>query len=262
MSKFKIFNLIDKIFITISVFLVIYTWLNFFIRDLYTTFALSLLFSFACVFLLFYFINKKNNTKALNKKRLQDIEENFLTFKLLPNQNKLELLKTILEIDNSVIINKENVTYKKNGITSTIIDATHIGKISDNELINLVKDFVYNNTDIIEIICNEYQPNLKLHILKNKEIKMITKTTLYENFFEKYNTFPDNSFVNLKSTKPTMKDIAKNFFLPHKAKSYFLCGLVLIFSSIIVPEHIYYLVFGTILLLFSIICKILSNIKR
>ena len=43
MSRFKIINLFDKIFVTSAIFLIIFAWINFYIRDLYTTFILSII---------------------------------------------------------------------------------------------------------------------------------------------------------------------------------------------------------------------------
>ena len=116
---------------------------------------------------------------------------------------------------------------------------------------NLEKD-----TEILIVICNEIFNNLNTKILNNLEIKFVMKNELFENYFLAHRIYPD--CANLKVEKPKIKfiDLIKNFFVPSKAKSYFLCGLVLIFSSIILPFHIYYLIFGSVLLLFSIICKL------
>ena len=48
----------------------------------------------------------------------------------------------------------------------------------------------------------------------------------------------------------------KNFIQPKKAKSYFCCGLLLIFSGFIIPMKTYYFVLGSLLLLFAIMCKL------
>lgn len=262
MSRYRFINLFDKIFVSVSIFLIIYAWINFFIRDLYTTFVLSVVFSFACVFLIYYLINKKKSKAQLSKKTLQDIEENFLAFKLLPKMEQLNLLKKTLSTNCEVIENLNALLYTKDDEKNIIIIATHIEKITQNDIINLINEFTNLHVQKIEIICNDFMPNLKLNFIKDLTIKLISKTTLYNDFFLKNNIFPNRENINIKSTKPSMKDIAKNFFLPHKSKSYFLCGLVLIFSGIILPYHFYYLIFGTTLLIFSILCKILSHISR
>ncbi|MBE5741553.1 MAG: hypothetical protein E7351_03410 [Clostridiales bacterium] len=251
MSRFKIVNLIDKIFVSIAVFLIIYAWINFFVRDLITTFIISLVFSFAVVFLLYFFINKKQTKISTNKKNLEDINEKHLAFRLMSNEEKLRLIYDIISTQYE----------KKLDGKTTVILATHIEKLSQNDLINIICE-VDEKFDTIEIICNEYQPNIRLDILSGKKIKLVDKNKLYKDYFEKANIFPDLNKINTKINKPTFKEILKNFFLPHKAKSYFFCGLILIFSSIILPYHYYYIIFGTVLLIFAILCKIYPLIHR
>ena len=198
--------------------------------------------------------------KNLSKQRCFEIEEKFLAYKLLPKQDKLNFLKELLNNDyENVTIKNQTIYYEKLNVKYALLDATYIEKLTNNDLINLLCELPFESIKEIQIVCNEKNNDLNLNILKNCSIKSIDKTLLFENFFEHYQMYPNTDLINLKTTKPTLKEIAKNFFLPHKSKSYFFCGLILIFSSIILPFHIYYLVFGTTLLIFSILCKILPK---
>ena len=80
MSKFKIFNLFDKLFITVAIFLIAYAWINFYIRSLWITFVLSLIITFASVFVLYYFLNKKSSKVALSNKEKAEINKTFYIF--------------------------------------------------------------------------------------------------------------------------------------------------------------------------------------
>ncbi len=261
MSKFKIINLIDKVFITCAIFLIIYAWINFFIRDLWTTFFLSLIFSFACVFLLFYFFNKRNEKKFISKQNLKDMEEKFLAFRLSPKSDKLKLLKSIIENKYECKKIKDCLVYFKDEKIHQITLATDTQKLSQFELENLIQNSE-KNVSVLQIVCCEVDANLNTKILKNLDVEIITKKELYENYFTLFNTFPDCSNLNTKTDRKKFKEIAKNFFIQNKAKSYFLCGLILIFSSIILPYHTYYLIFGTVFLIFSIICKLQPFFNR
>ena len=255
MSRFKIINLFDKVFITVSIFLVIYAWINFFIRDLWSTFVLSLIFTSACVFLLFYFLQKKQEQKNVNKNYLDDIEEKFLAFRLMSKTDKLKLLTNIILKQHKCEIKKGNLLFEKENKTYQILLATHIEKLTQFELINLLQN-LEKSVDVLLVFCCDAETNLKTKILKNIQIEIVAKKKIYDEYFLHYNTFPDCSNLQTPKEKIKLKEIAKNFFVPRKAKSYFLCGLVLIFSSIILPYHTYYLIFGSILLIFSIICKL------
>lgn len=255
MSKFKIINLFDKIFITTSVFLLVYAWINFFIRDLWVTFFLSLIFSSACVFILFYLLNIRKEKKAINKEYLNDIEEKFLAFQLLDKNEKLNLIKSTLKssckcekIKDSLLCSEENQIYQ-------IMIETDCEKLSQFHLIKLTSQRA-KNIERLVIICCGVEQNLNRKFLKNLEIVLVDKKQLYDIYFLPNKLFPDTSNLNTKTDRKKITEIAKNFFVPHKAKSYFLCGLILIFSSIILPFHFYYLIFGSTLLIFSIICRL------
>lgn len=259
MSKFKIVNLFDKIFITISTFLIIYAWINFFIRDLYVTFFLSLIFSFAVVFLLFFYLNKKNEKGSLVKNHTKEVEEKFLAFRLLNKNEKIELINQIISKNHKTQVVNNCIFYRDEFCSTHLtIIATEYEKITFHELLNILENSK-KDIDNIEIICSSFDPTINTQILKNANIKFTTKKELYDEYFFKNSIFPDCSILNTEKQKFSVKKIAKNFFTPNKSKGYFLCGLVLIFSSIILPYHYYYLIFGTILLTFSIICKLQKN---
>ena len=260
MSKYKIINLFDKIFITSAVFLLIFAWINFFTRDLVSTFFLSLIFSAAVVFLIFYTFNKKQTKKTSLKKYLKDIDDNFLAFRLMSKTDQLTLINRILKLNHTTRIFNEMIAYKKDGKTHAIIIATNIEKIGEFEFVNLVQGKL--NFDVIEIICNDYSTNINANLLNNTTITFIPKKKLYDELFSKNSIYPNLSVLNLKNPKPKMKEILKHFFVPNKAKSYFFCGLILIFSSIILPYHYYYLIFGSILLIFSLVCKLQPIFKH
>ena len=262
MSKFKIINLLDKIFISVSVFLIIYAWINFYIRNLWSTFFLSIIFSSACVFVLYYFLNKKQEKINLNKKNTDKMNKCFLAFRLTPRKSKIDLLYQILSKENETKINNGILTYNKDNKKHIVIIATHIERINNNDLINLIDEFLDFDIDVIDIVCNSVCENIKTKIFIDKEILLITKEKLFIDYFSKYQIYPDESKINTSITKLKFKDILNGLFIPEKAKSYFFCGLILIFSSIILPYHLYYIIFGSLLLIFSIICKILPKIRQ
>jgi len=260
MSRYKLINLFDKVFITISIFLIIFAWINFFIRNLFATFILSLIFSSAVVFLVFYLSNKKTVKKNINKKYLQDIDEKFLVFRLLSKTKQLYLLHSILNIKYPTRIINDYIVYKINNKKHLILIATNEEKITNFNFINLIQG--KDNVDRIEIICNDFEPNINTKILNQIDIVFTDKKKLYDEYFSKNSLYPVSQNINKNKTNLTWKIVFKNLFIPSRAKSYFFCGLILIFSSIILPYHYYYLIFGSILLIFGIICKIRPFLSR
>lgn len=254
MSKFFIINLIDRLFVNICVFLTIFSWINFYTRDLWVSFILGLVFSFACMFLLHYFSSKKKERKHLSKCRLEKIDKCFLAFRLMTNIEQHNLFKAILN-QNFMKVENDIITFKQNEKTCAIIFATDFLNISENDFLNIVKQCKSLNVDEVQIICNTYE-KFNTNILNNKKFTLINKEKLFTEYFEKHDISPDTDILFSGVNKIKFIYILSNFFIPHKAKSYFVCGLILIFSSIILPYNTYYIIFGSMLLIFAIICKL------
>ena len=252
MTKYRLISLIDKIFISASIFLLIFAWINFFILDLTITFILSLIFSFACVFLLFYFLDKKQNKKTASKNFIQETNKHFLNFKISTLKEKQNLLKTLLSFNNKVEEFEEFLTYNNNNNKFLVVFFT-LHKLSENDFFNILSK-INTDYDVLQIICESCE-NFNKDILINKSVEFIDKTTLYKDYFLKYNIFPEEKIIKTTS-KIKFKDFIKNFFSYEKSKGFFISGLILIFSSIILPFHTYYIIFGSILLVFAIICKL------
>lgn len=260
MIQKRFITLVDKLFITTSIFLIVYAWINFFLHNLITTFVLSLIFTSAITFLLTFFVNKKKVKHETLAQYHKNVNDTFLAFRLLSLNQQLSLLNSILTKQFNTRVIGNSIVYKKGNSTHKIIVATDKEMINNFDLINLVRG--NKNIDLIEIICNEVSHDLNRKILKNTTITLITKKNLYDDFFLKFSTYPDTTILNTKYERKNMKEILKHFFTPQKAKSYFFCGLILIFSSIILPYQKYYLIFGSTLLICSIICKIRPLFQR
>lgn len=261
MTKFWIISLIDWVFISISVFLIVFAWINFYVRNLWATFWISLLFSFAILFLIYWFLSKKQEKTKINKKQTAEINKCFLAFRLSSKSEQINLLKKIIAKEHEVDKTIKNLIYQDDFGKHKVIIATNIKKLNNDDLINILNENFDNSCDCYDIFCNEWEI-LNTEILKNKKIFLIDSKKLYFDYFLKHNIFPKFDNLNLETKKLKFKEIAFNMFNQSKARTYFLCGLVLVFSSLILPHHYYYIIFGSMLLLFAIICKILPKIKN
>ena len=258
MSKFRIVNLIDKIFLTISLFLLCFAWINFYLRSLWTSFILSTIISIALISVIYFFINRKQ-TKIKNiKVNNEKIDTTFLAFKLTSKEEKLKLLNKIYSKNFETKIKKGTLFYNKDNKTHQVILATHFEKLDQRTLVNLLDENI-SEVDCYDIICNKTE-FVNLNIFAKKSVEIINKENLYKLFVEN-DIFPDIDMLAKNINKPKFKDILRQFFVPSKSKSYFLCGLILLLSSIILPYHYYYIIFGSVLLIFSVICKLIPKFK-
>lgn len=260
MSRFWIVNLIDKIFISCCVFLAIFAWINFYVKNLWATFCLSLIFTFAIVFVLYYFLNKKHERCNLTKAQKQQMDKTILAFRLLKKEEQTQLIKKAISKEHEVKQFNNKLFFNDAFGKHLIVLATHLQKLDETEFLNVLAENANVEADCIDVFCIEHE-NLNTHILNNKKINLINANKIYTNYLTKHNIFPSTENLNTNVAKFKFKDLLNSMFLPNRAKSYFLCGLILIFSSIILPYHFYYIIFGSMLLLFAIICKILPKVK-
>ncbi len=259
MTKNLFVNLIDKLFISICAFLLIFAWINFYTRNLIVSFVLGLIFSSSCLFLFFYFVSKRNKKLAKTNQDIEQVNKCFLNFKIMTTDEQLSFLKNTLKQYNPKVEN-EILFYNSNKSKAVYI-ATDLKILTENDFLYIVKKTKNLLVEELEILCCETEA-FNTEILTNIKYSIINKTKLYKKFFEPSNCYPSNENIKQAKKKPSLDLILKRFFLPHKAKSYFICGLILIFSGIILPFHVYYTVFGSMLLLFALICKIKSLIEN
>ena len=112
MTKFWLVSLIDKVFVSVAVFLLIFAWINFYVADLWVSFAISLVFTFAVLFLIYFFVGKKNEKAELNRKQIEEMNKLTLAFRLYKEREQKLLLKSILEKNFEVEMIGQKLTYK------------------------------------------------------------------------------------------------------------------------------------------------------
>lgn len=254
MSRFRIVNIFDKVFVSCCVFLITYAWFNFFIRNLWFSFFASLVLSSAILFLSFYLLEKKNTKKCLSKKRIEDIEKTFLGFKLMPLIEKLNLIKSIISENSNAELFEDSILIKSGQELHQIFVTTTEKFLSEQSFFNILEKR-QKNIKKLYIICENFNTNLNINLVSNLDIQIVDKTIFFDEYISNSSVLIDTSILNYK-TKKTIKQMCKNFFIPIKSKQYFFCGLILIFSSLILPYKTYYLICGTLLLTFAILCKL------
>lgn len=256
MSKYKIVNLIDKLFVTFTSFLIIYAWLNFYVRDLISTLILSIIFSFATTYLIFYLSNKKQSKKHLAQEKKQLIDKTFLAYKLTPTKDKLKLISKIFctDLDYKIVKNVLTFSNAKSSYSIVVFDNKIL---QQDDLLNLLSTYEIKTKNLI-VICENFSTAINCKILKNLNIQIIDKDSLFLNYFEPNNIYPNCDILDDTVFKPNIKNLYKKLFQAKKSKQYFWLGFLMIFTSFILPFKIYYLLFGSGFLICSILCKILK----
>ena len=256
MSKFKFINIIDAFFIALITMLIIFAWIQFFIKNIILSLIISSILSLAIIYSIYYFRSKKQ-TKALN---ISSKNTSILKFKLaiqtLPHTKFIKLIKQLIPTKYETRISKGDIIVKKEGI-SQIFTTNFNGELTESKLLEIIKTRQSNN---ITVFCLSFDNSVKsIHnAFKNKTINLVTLDQLY-NLFEQNNISVDTSNIDLSKHKITLVEILKNSISRNKSRGYFVSGLVLLFASLIIPYKIYYVVFSTILLGLSLVCRLKPN---
>ena len=261
MSKFKLVNTFDNLFIVLSIFLISYAWINFYLHSLWLSFFLILIFTGSICVVLHFFLSKKNNKKILTNKTLKEIETNFFAFQLMSQKNQVLLIKSTLKDCKNILTFNNFLTYEKDN-KKHLLTLDVLSPTTDDKLIKILSDFADADFDVLEIVNLKNETTIPLNILKEKTIKFIDKSSLYSNHFLPAQKYPNKTQINYSESKLKFNEILKNFLQRKKAKSYFLCGIILLFSSLIFPFSAYYVVMGSTLLFFSIMCIIYPKFKK
>ena len=249
MIKSKFASIIDSLFLSFIIFVILNFWLTKFLKKSILAIIISSVTSliFLCVFL-FVSVKNYNKTKiTLNENKLL---EKCKTALIYSGENFCDefykKLLSAIKISSSVYENEKIYFYIK-----------FYSSLDSNDFITANNFFMQNkNNKKLIFLCSEKTEDFT-KILKSSPIKY--DIFLFEDLFlimKKKNTYPiENNNANKKTKingeklKKFLTEILKNIHF----KNTFLTGLSLVVLSVFVPFSLYYLTFGSILLIISFI---------
>jgi len=253
MSKFKVINIVDIVFISVVTFLIFFAWVQFFLKNL----LLSLLLSCVLSLCFLTFVRWLSNKKYAYKQSIIDKASNFNRFKLaittMTNARFLSIIKQLIPEKYPIKTNKNSLTFTKNDST-TLVMFHFKTELNQLTLLDIIKSNRYNN---IIVFCYSFDQESKSisQSFKHKNITLINIEQLFD-LVNDNNIEINTSNINIANRKSSVKQIFKTLISKNKAKSYFISGLIILFTSIIIPFKIYYVVLSSILFVLSLACKI------
>ena len=245
-------TIIDKIFIRLILFLIIFIIVGFYTADTFSSIASSIL----GIFILELFSKITSSHPGKKKIKKNDIKKN----KDLQNQliiNDGENFDIFLKA-----LKKYNAVKDKDYIKFTKDDKKYIAflnfsyeHLTKQNILEYYKKSKKLKIDICLIFTsNVLENNLSiLNNFKDVEIKIFYDFEVYS-FLKKNDALPE--------IKPVVKEkhnylkILKQAFKKRNFKSYFMCSVVLFLFSFVTPFKIYYRISTIILLFAALICLI------
>ncbi len=241
----KLSKISNSIFIISSVFCLFFLWCNFYIKSIRLSFICSVIAVLAFSIIFFPIITIKNKKMLLNKNNKQNIEnfKNYLIYQ--KNTETLLFLVKLLDIKNYSIITQNHIV--ANNDTDIYINFND--EVDNQYFINMIQN---RNTNNIKFICINSLANIT-HI-KGINFESTNVEKLYKISTEKNIQFDSNIIIENKP-KYSIKDILCVVLCKNKSKSYFLLGILLLFSSLFTPFKNYYIIFSSIFILLSIFSR-------
>ena len=253
MSKFKFVNIVDTVFVTLAILLIIFAWVQFFIKNIILSLILASIISLCIIFLMRRIKSKKQTRHLNNVAQTTEMLKFKLTIQTLPHSKLISLIKHLIPSKYEPKTIKGDIIATKDGVTHVFTTYFH-NELTESQLLEIIKTKQYKN---ITIFCSAFSNDVKsvCNVFINKNIRLINLEELY-NLFEQNNITIDTSNINLTKHKITLLEILKNAISRNKSKGYFISGIVLLFTSLIIPYKIYYVVFSSALFALSLVCRL------
>ena len=254
----KIAFFIDEIFKTVIIFFISLV----FYRAMMLSFTLCLILSSITSLLLgilFYFLKtKKDAKKQLKASQLKQIEQIKEQFSYASHNELNKFFKELFKAEQNY--KKELVIDDKKTIILPLFEKD---LLDINDLKKIYRENKNRHIQKVLIICNNYTDDC-IALIKNFKIieyKLININDLYVEYLLPQKNFPNFNVERLPKEKFSFQKFKKYAFNRPKAKTYFFCGLILLFSSYFVPLRIYYLIFASIMFISALLCFVLNTKK-
>lgn len=253
MSKFKLINIIDSIFLIITIFFIVFAWVQFFVRQLFLSCFITLILVCALIFFMRWLKTKQRLAYQLKQTENAEFIKFKLTIQTMPNSQLIRYIKKLIPSAYSPKSLNGDIYFTKNSYTH-IFTFCYNQLLDESTILNLIKT---KKTTNLTIFCSSFNNSATqiASAFKNIKIGIITIEQLYQ-IFKQNNIKIDLSNIDLSKAKVSLKGIVKNSLSRSHAKGYFISGLILLLTSLIVPFKIYYVVFSSALFVLSILCKI------
>lgn len=257
MSKFKFIKIIDSMFVAITLFLIIFAILQYFLKSIAMSSLISAFITFSSLFLIKVYKNSRAE-KNISPPSKEELETFFINFLLLSNNEKLSLIQVLFKCGKDFKINKQKIEFYEENKKACVIINKSLYELNNLEIINLIQKNkkIYDKLILISNNFSSNYKNIKLDFF-GTEIKFLSAKDLL--ILSKKENLKISEKIKINSEKISLKNIFKGFFSKSHSKSFFFGGFIFIFTSLITPFKTYYLIFGVLFLIFSIISRFNKN---
>ena len=254
MTKLKLSIIIDFLFRNTLIFLLIYAWTIFYLNDWIIALIVAALASLLICFALDKIKGARTERKKLSIKEREQSEAISLQLLFSTEAESLEYFTRLLSQTHQVSVVNKTITYTDNNQKTVWVPCYQDAQLTHLQLSDAVKHAKQKKADQLVIVCPTCSPEmLKLASnIKDVNTTVLNQAQLYHTYIKPANILPTEKIALKGATRLTIKDLISYAFSGKRTKSFAYLGLILILCSFFVVFKLYYLIMGSILLVFAI----------
>ncbi len=263
MIKIKIGNAIDIVLTSCIFFVLFFAWIRFYSKNVYLSIFSSIFITFLLVFFLFFYKRKKDTKKELTLKQKNLALDTALQLRFSSAKSVRSYFKKLLENKFKTEEKKDGLLITKNNKLNFFVPCFSEEIFKSDDLARLYSKAKEYNADEITISAVTFDDNCKnlSKAITNIKITLLDAFETYTQLIEPSNELPEK-VVNTQKAKLTFRQLLSYALSKERTKSYFMLGIVLIISSFFVLFKIYYLIFGSILMLMAVLTRVLPHKQK
>ncbi len=245
-TKFSIIS--NKILKYFIIFSIAFLWINYYYDNVVVVAIISTLIAIIIGQIIALIFKRKSNIIKLSQKEQSHINNISTQFLLAENSKILIFYKNLLSAKRDVVIskNKDAIIWQDTAFLPMFSKST----ITQDDISTAYKNYHdYQNIIIAGISFSDDAIALST---KTTDCKITTLDIqqMYK-VYKKYDYYPDFSIKLATKERTNLKKVKETIFIKSNAKHYFLSGLVILITSFFIKYNTYYLIFATLLFVFS-----------
>lgn len=248
--------------------MICFVWARYFISNLSLALVYTAILTLAIELLIHIFLQKRERKFKL-KKEEQNLAEKISANFIFSPEKALDFFFELGKINYSATKHSKFVVLKRKAEANESDEKTILfpkysfSPLSSQDIVEILRKTAKIGARKIVVCSNKISDEVAATAKKIGDVKIILLDSngVFLKLIKKNNFYPKNLKEISTKQKLGFKDFIALAFSRSRAKGYLISALILIFSSFIVKTNIYYVVFSSILLIFSFICLFLSPRK-
>jgi len=242
MKVSRISNLLARSFL---VFLIAWLWISFYVRGFFLILLISISVTLVFNYIVSLIYKKRSRAKTTTKQQRDHMHQVILQLKFMTQTQVQALLKKALSEKA-----KEHAAHQKahsvNPFRLTLKSLFHVTSPTEQDIINCVKTTPKDSKVIIT--AESFPPQVSAFARSlDAQLILLDAEAVYTQILSPAQVFPEIKIQTKKKTpRKTFAEIKTMIFNRTRTKSYIITGAVILFSSLIIRLHIYYIIIATI----------------